>query len=442
MKEIEQLLGIRVKNSNSAFSNGLKVRSESNDFCGYSLKRTNLKSSVLQKDRFFQCAFTGSRFDKTLFKQCDIKYTNFQFSTFDECRFEKIKNEKMLGDNFDHCYFYKTRFNHVKFNGCSMSCAHFVECEFLNCTFYATTMENTSFDNCTFTDVDMTELNIEFSQFMCCKLIKVSFPYTQLPYIIGFSEFNKNEDIHIIADNKSFDFNEYQNQFSTLIDYYKSVKEHFPIANVLLFQKNYEDAYDILRDELRKCLLLSDYRMVKHICRLSTINDQIESNKIKALFVEVKKHLETIQDTSQTKECLMHLDEIRRLTMDAKYNKNSLKIIVETDIASDDLSGINALVNEIETVITNTLPNCYSKSIELRHNSPYEIFIQLCQDLDEIQKMVTAFIDVMPKIETCLSIVCSSIILKDRINKIKNNKKRKKYIQEIARITKITIIID
>lgn len=163
MNKIENLIGERVKNSNFSFSNGLNITISSEKFEGCSLKRTNLKSSKLHKDIFYQCAFTGSRFDDTLFKQCTVQYVNFQFSTFNDCTFEKFMKKKiLLGNNFDHCYFYKTKFEKVMFCGCSMSCSNFIECEFIECTFYATTLECTVFDNCLFSNVNMSEAPYDF----------------------------------------------------------------------------------------------------------------------------------------------------------------------------------------------------------------------------------------------------------------------------------------
>lgn len=441
MESFEKYLGKRVKNSNYSFSNGLGIKVKSENFSGCSLKRTYLKNSKIKNSSFFQCALTGSRFENTEFKKCKIKYVNFQFSTFIDCDFLCLKKKRLQGNNYDHCYFYKVDFKKVDFNGCSISCSHFVECIFEDCVFFATTFECTLFENCKFVNVNMAELNIEFSQFIYCSLEKIIFPYTQLPYIIGFSDFQNSEDIQIATDDKILSFADYQAGFSELISYYKRVKEKFPIANIYLFCGELDEAFNSLKEELSDSLLKSDYRLVKHICRLATFNDKIATSKVKELFDLVKEHLDRIENEIQTLECLNNIDEIRRLTLEAKYNKRSLKIIIETDIPSDDLDAIQSIIRTIEETITETLvdTDCYSKSIEIRHNSPYELFVQLCQDLSEIEKVVNAIIEALPTMSAGLSIICSVLNLKDRI------KKRWKKVPvpvNNSNITRITIIIE
>lgn len=438
MKEFEKYLGERVKNSNYSFCNGLKITLDSENFNGCSLKRTSLMNSEIKNSSFFQCAFTGSRFNTTTFKSCKIQYVNFQFSTFIRCDFfDFSKRTTLLGNNYDHCYFYKVNFYKVNFKGCSMSCSYFFECTFTDCTFRATTFECAQFQECKFLNVNMAELNIEYSQFMNCILNNIIFPYTQLPYIIGFSEFDYNANIKIAADDMILSFDEYQSGFEDLIEYYKFSNENFPIANIFLFKKNTATAFDILKRELSECLSKSDYRVAKHICRLSTFNDKIGISKTKELFKIVKKHLDKIDDQTQTLECLHNIDEIRRLTLDAAYNKRALKIIIETNIPSTDLDGIQSIIKTVEETISETLQNCYSKSIEIRHNSPYELFVKLYQNLPEIEQVVNSIINAIPIVASGLTIVCSSLTLKDRIKK-----KCKKSLQGNSNITKITIIIE
>ncbi len=439
MEYFDRYLGERVKNSNYVFSNGLGIKLKSEKFDGCSLKRTFLKDSKIKKSSFFQCAFTGSRFENTIFKKCKIKYVNFQFSTFMNCYFSVIKGKNLRGNNFDHCYFYKAVFSNVNFDGCSISCSHFIECVFDECIFNASTFECTLFQKCKFSNVNMAELNIEYSQFSHCILKNVVFPYTQLPYIIGFSDFQNNEDIRIATDNEILSFMDYQQGFEKLIDYYKYVKEQFPIANLYLFLGKADEAFSILKDELLQSLLKSDYRLIKHICRLATFNDTITPSKVKELFDLVKENLNKIESETQTLECLNNIDEIRRLILEAKYDKKMLKVIIETNIPSNDLDEIQSVIRKIEETISKTLPNsdCYSKSIEIRHNSPYELLVQLCNSLPEIEKLVSEFINVLPTIAEGLTIVCSSLELKDRIKK-----KRKQNPASTSHITKITIIIE
>lgn len=439
MKRYERYLGKRVKNSNYLFSNGLGIELISENFNGCSLKRTHLKDSKVKKSSFFQCAFTGSRFESTIFRKCKIKYVNFQFSTFIDCNFTHFKKENLQGNNYDHCYFYKVNFKKVNFKGCSISCSYFVECNFEDCVFFATTFECTLFEKCKFSNVNMTELNIEYSQFALCALEQVVFPYTQLPYIIGFSDFQNKENIQIATDDKILSFAEYQTGFLELIDYYDHIKEKFPIANIYLFSGKCDEAFNILKEELSESLLKSDYRLVKHICRLATFNDKIPPVKIKELFDIVKEHLDKVEGEIQTLECLNNIDEIRRLTLEAKYNKKALKIIVETNIPSDDLNAIQSIIKTIEETISKTLldSDCYSKSIEIRHNSPYELFVQLCHNLPEIENVITAIIGELPTIAAGLTVICSSLELKDRIKK-----RRKEIPVNNSNITKITIIIE
>lgn len=439
MGSFERYLGERVKNSNYVFSNGSGIKLKSEDFDGCSLKRTCLTDSKIKKSSFFQCAFTGSRFINTIFKKCKIKYVNFQFSTFIHCYFSLFEKNNLRGNNFDHCYFYKVNFSKVKFSGCSMSCSHFIECTFQECIFYASTYECCLFEKCKFSNVNMAELNIEYSQFSQCILENVIFPYTQLPYVIGFSDFHNNENIQIDADGESLSFIDYQLGFKELIDYFKHVKEQFPIANIYLFLGKADEAFNILKDELLQSLLKSDYRLIKHICRLATFNDIIVPSRTKELFNIVKDNLNKIESETQTLECLNNIDEIRRLTLGAKYNKRMLRVIIETTIPSNDLVAIQTIIRTIEETISRTLPDsdCYSKSIEIRHNSPYELFVQLCNKLPELEKLVNEFINVLPTIAEGLTVICSSLELKDRIKK-----KQKQNPANNSNITKITIIIE
>ena len=76
---------------------------------------------------------------------------------------------------------------------------------------------------------------------------------------------------------------------------------------------------------------------------------------------------------------LLNIGEIRELLLNNSTYKERVEFVIKTNIDKDDLSSVNNLYNQINEIIRDNCSTSHIDSIELRHNSPYELYV-ICID--------------------------------------------------------------
>ena len=362
----------------------------SQDFTKKSLKRINVK-----KCHFIDCCFkaaagTGSKFTNVYFDKCNFQGANFQYCYFNKTNFS---NETLIkGANFSHGIFIGCDFKNITIEESTLFGCHFENCTFSSSTIRSNTLENSTMYNCIINDIDLAHINLEYLRFVDIHMNQVVLPPYQVAYIIGAPSYiRKTEDkVYIYTDNGNIDTQAYSALFDDLVAYYYSHKEYFPLANIMIAMDKHDIALECIQTGAREAVDYFDFRMVKHFCKLACSNENFTALQLKGLYDTITNlSYNNEWDLNTLHSYLLNIGEIKELLLNNSMNKQRVEFLIKTNIDKDDLSAINELYNEVNNVIRSNCSETHIDSIELRHNSPYELYITC--------------IDVLPNILMCIS---------------------------------------
>lgn len=388
LKNLEENLPDKDVQNGSMFQivNGADI---SHDYSRKSLKRINANNCQFNESIFRAVAAVGARFSNVQFIRCDFSASNFQYCYFDNVHF--INGSFATGTNFSHSLFIECHIDQIDIKECT-----FFDCQFQNCIFTSSsinsiTFENSAFCYCTIENIDLAHLNLEFTQIVGMLMNDVTLPPYQLAYVIGAPSYllSTEDNIFIYTDKGNLTVRQYNNLWDDLLQYYFSQNEFFPIANILIGFSKYQEALKFIKRGIREAFDYFDFRMVKHYCKLAISCNAFSHGQLKYLY-------NLITDLSYTKELgtkelhsyLINIGEIRELLLNTSEDKQRVEFIIKTDIEKDDLSGINELYNRISHIINDCCSKEHIDSIELRHNSPYELLVTCIDAIPSILTLI------------------------------------------------------
>lgn len=359
------------------------------DYSRNSLKRINAHDCRFNKAIFRAVAAVGSRFSNVHFLECNFSASNFQYCNFDTVSFEC--HSFATGANFSHSIFIECQFTEIDIKECT-----FFDCQFHGCTFSASnirsiTLENSVFSHCTILDMDLAHLNLEYIQIDEISMQNITLPPYQAAYIIGgpIYLFSTEDIVFVYTDNGKIPIKEYKKLLSDLLIYYHLQNEFFPMANIMIGLNEYEKALTYIQEGIRESFDYFDFRMVKHYCRLAISCGYFSHTQLKFVYdliteLSYKKEL----GVKELHSYFINIGEIRELLLNTSENKERVEFIIKTDIDKDDLESINELYNRINKILKECCSEEHIDSIELRHNSPYELLITCIDTMPSILVLI------------------------------------------------------
>lgn len=387
-----------IKNSlpDKDVSNGVLFHPFSNatvtkDFTRKSLKRINVLSAHFFDCKFIGVAATGSKFYDTDFCNCNFKGSNFQFCQFNKVRFKD--SSIIIGANFSHSIFIECEFHDITITESTLYDCHFENCNLSASIIKTNTLENTIMRNCLIENIDLAHINLEYMKFDKNIMKNVILPPYQVPYIIGAPTYIKNTDdsISIYTDNGTISIKEYCNMYREFEAYFYGQKNYFPLANMLIADQKYPDAFDCIRLGIEEACDYFDFRMIKHYCRLACSCDKFTAQQLKTLYDLVTDlSYDNTWDINTLHFYMINIGEIREILLNNYENKQRIEFIIKTNIDKDDLISINSLYNQINEIIKENCSISHIDSIELRHNSPYELLVTCIDNLPNILLFLSA----------------------------------------------------
>lgn len=369
-------------------SHGINI---SSDFTRKSLKRIHATDCNFDKSIFKAAAGVGSKFSNVRFIKCDFSGSNFQYCYFANTYFADGTFAK--GANFSHSIFIKCSFIGIKVKECT-----FFDCQFQNCTFSKSaiksiTLENSVFNHCIIKNIDLGHLNLEYTKFSEISMSNVTLPPYQVAYIIGAPTYllTTNDKIYIYTSRGKITVKQYNNYLDDLAKYYYSQKEFFPIANIMIAFTKYDEAFDYIQRGIREAFDYSDFRMVKHFCRLAISCSSFSHLQLKFLYELITDLSYKIElNTYELHSYFINIGEIRELLLNGAENKERVEFVIKTNIDKDDLTCINELYNKINCILNMHCSDEHIDSIELRHNSPYELLVTCIDTMPSIITLIPA----------------------------------------------------
>lgn len=361
------------------------------DFYRKALKRVNVVGTFFLDCNFSGVAATGSKFSNTKFQNCNFTGSNFQYCSFNKVRF--CKSSSIKGANFSHSVFTNCDFSEITIIESTFYDSYFENCTFSKSVIKTDTLENTTMCNCYIEDIDLAHLNLEYMQFNTVKMNNVVLPPYQIPYIIGAPSYLKNteEKVYVYTDNGNITIKEYSHLYNDLIVYFYNERNFFPIANILIATGKDNEAFEYIKQGIEEASDYFDFRMIKHYCRLACSNNNFTHEQLKYLYTLITNlSYNDIWDINTLHSYMLNIGEIKEILLNNYEKKHRVEFIIKTSIDKDDLNSINLLYNQINAVINENCSSDHIDSIELRHNSPYELYVTCIDMLPHIMMFVSA----------------------------------------------------
>ena len=358
-----------------------------------SLKRINVKRTTFKNTCFVATAGTGSKFKETYFHKCNFSGANFQSCYFDKCTFSS--KSLIKGANFSHSVFINCVFKNITIKQSTLYDCHFENCTFESCKIYSNTLENSLFYMCRIEHVDLAHINLEYMQIKNLKMNDVKLPPYQVAYIIGAPYFIKTttDNVMIYTDKGDVSASEYYALYEDLALYYYSHGEYFPLANILMALGKHQEAFEYIKVGIQEACDYFDFRMIKHFCRLVCTNESYTSYQLKEIYNMITGlSFNTNWDLNTLHSYMIHIGAIRELLLNNSESNSTQRVEVQvrTNIDKDDLASVNELYNEINILIRNNCSEQHTDCIELRHNSPYELYITFIDTLPYVLSFLTS----------------------------------------------------
>lgn len=362
------------------------------DFARKSLKRVNVKNVSFQQTSFEAAAGTGSKFTETFFHNCNFTGANFQDCYFNKCTFDK--NTIIKGANFNNSIFIDCHFDKISIWQSTLFNCHFENCSFISCEIYSDTTENSLLYNCYIENIDLAHINLEYMQIENTTMENTKLPPYQVAYIIGAPLYIKNtvDNVSIYSDNGDVKRADYNMLYEDLAFYYYSLQEYFPLSNILIALEQHEQALEYIKLGIQEACDYFDFRMIKHYCRLACSNNYYSSLQLKEIYNQITNlSYNNTWDLNTLHSYMINIGSIRELLLNhTNENKQLIEFRIKTNIDKDNLKAINELYNQINILIKNNCSEQHIDCIELRHNSPYELFVTCIDSLPYILTFISS----------------------------------------------------
>lgn len=369
-----------VANNNLLFQKAYKT-TYSQDYSYLSLKRSNLINCQCKNAYFRSATLTGSTFQHTLFHNCDFLNASLDFCLFYNCDFFSDKQTKAIsGANFSNTNVINSNLSNILFDKTTVSNTLFEHTTIDHCYINYSSFENSTFSNCYFKNIELRNLNLEFVEFKNCRFETVTLPFSQVPYTFGLLECIKKYKNNIWISSKEkqdrLTIDNYIEIIPQLIPYYIYIQEYFPATNIYIFIKEYDKAFNTLMNGVQKACLEKDFRMLKYFCKLAIISGWCDRKNIKKLFdfINEIKNFEPMTEYEQHNYYL-HLGDFRKILLFGDETLPTLHFHLQTNINSGEEEKLITIVRSIDNIINAFDSNKTFYSIELHHESPYDLLI-------------------------------------------------------------------
>ncbi len=347
-----------------------------------SLNRLRIQNSDFKNCKFLapiiRTNASGSRLESCKFDSINLENSNLQFSSLFDCKFSYCNIE---GSNFNNCFMEKVVFDTDSFMGSSFLRTQFVNCKILGGEMLSSSLEFAEFKNTYFENLRLANLSMEYSEFNQVQMNQVVLPFAQLPFIFGGLDYviSTEDNISISADMGKIDrisVDEYIACFEDWKVFFYFRELYFPLANILLAQNKKDEALEVILSGILMMINHSDYRMLKYLCKLAASHESVSKTECKMLYSRIKDLIEhTILNSAQQYSYEIHMNDIKNILVENPKGESRLYLSIQTNILSDNQRVLYQIIKCIENILDCPIVDLTSKTISVRHNSPYEVIV-------------------------------------------------------------------
>lgn len=357
-------------------------------FSDKSLNHTSLWNSTIIGTNFKNAALTGSYFNNCQFRNCNMDMSDFEYCEFYKCYFT---SKRTVISSFNESNFLDTSFENISFSGCSFSGSFFENCAFEKVKIEFTTFENSLFRNCIFRNMDMKVLNLDYIEFENPQMDNVILPLEQIAHSIGLLEYCMYTTDNILIGSDSdivLSKEEYLNQVIPLLEEeYIHSKEYFPLSNIYLVEKKYEQAYEVLHQGLYDAVAKRDFRMLKFYCKLIKGSRCYDSHALHSFYHSICRlspNPHNVENNSLLRGYIRNIGEIKNILFDST-KRPTLHMAILTNLSSKQHDCIGKLISQLFGIAKMDffkIPN--RASLKVTENSPLLIDMDIVGEEENI----------------------------------------------------------
>lgn len=404
--KLSQELSEHVKNKLYFNPTPLKVNDGTKingDFSTKNLRQSFFNNCDFEGANYSDAGLAGSLFANSHFNECNFMNTNFQSCDFRECKFVNIK-AGLKYTRFSKSIFTDTIFTDCVFKGTLMNDTIFTNCSFVNCRWTPVSVENSIFKNTLLQGVKFKSMNFEFSTFDGVKLDDVKLPFPTIPYIFNGLNYlvTTSDNIRITSAKRKegITIDEYMENIDRLSEFYKYTHNYFPLTNILICKSMLKEAFSSVLNGINLSIELRRFRMLKNYCKQLKYIDGITMHDRQSLYRYILNKISRMNfQDFENNNLNNYLPEVRQLLLD-DLKDQKIEVSLSTNIDSSDTYKISVMINVIEHLLEG---KC-NYSIELRHNSPWDIFIPIFTDPNTILLIINVISLVFSATQTTIAI--------------------------------------
>lgn len=361
----------------------------STDFSGENWRRSYYINSEMQGADLTNCGFSGSIFVSTNFSDCIINNTKLDFCELDNCNFYSSVNTELLHLNLNESIICNSQFTDLNMQAANFTNAIFDNVIFKDCIWKSLCLEGTVFKNTTLDNVQLKKLNFEFSYFDNIKMNNIRLPFPTIPYIFNGLNYliNTQDAIRIssaASENGSISIDEYLSNIDDLTVFYSKTQNYFPLANIFIAQNQFDKAYAAILAGVKFSMMhIRNFRLVYYYSKLLQITKQFTFTQRANVYNMIIEYSELANWRSLDFYNFSHyIDRIRNTLLNE--NKNDFIVITLcTNILCTEYEKITCIYQTIEDtirIIEKEKKQRIIHYVELRHNSPHDVFIKAFSD--------------------------------------------------------------
>lgn len=384
----------------------------SGDYTNASLRSMKLVNCTFKGTIFNDAAVTGSKFENCTFEDCEMDQGDFEYCDFYGCT---LTSNLPICISFNNSNFINTDINGIEFTSSTFTNAFFDEVCFSGVTINNCTLEAVSFYHCQFPKTTLTNINLDFSEFIDPDFQDCIFPQAQILRTFGLLQYmmttKKTIDLGDCVGKKTMNSDTYINkELPNLLkkfvesDKINKDKNFFPIINILLAYKEKNEALLYLKKAFNEAALIDDLRMVRYYCKLISFCELYSLGERRKLYRDICSffHME-IMSPWKLKNYSRQMGEIR-YTLLMENSLPTLIFYAATNLVNECISKVGTLMEHIFTISEKhkTSP-LHDIRVEITRNSPIHLTIYFTETIENV---VALFKDLKnlcraPLLETC-----------------------------------------
>lgn len=371
-------------------------------------KFLSMKQSVFQHVCYKDCVFENVALTGSIFDFVKFIDTALIGSSFANCEFYMVdidgKDKIMESNNFSQSNFEMCHLYSVEMFKSGVLNSLFHNCKLKSAYFRGSTFEGTKFINCVFVDCDFGKVNLDYTMFAKNTYENIVFPFYQVAYIIGSADFinNNGGKISLKVGTGEINIMEYREQIDRLILFYLDKNEYFPICNLCIAQKKYDEARSYLFDGITKALMTRNFRMISNFCQLARyhglINDKLRYKITKAMdeFIQADYIPE-----SQLNYYLIYIGRIKTFINEGSGDTITLNYSIKTNSCKKNEEGVNyvnELVKKLNLNLSN-LENVEGFEVSTSNHSPFEIAVGVITIISSVATVAQTVMDIISGVQ-------------------------------------------